>query len=193
MRRCLGSGFLAFTVDQGPDTDRYQGIVELTGDRLEDSAAQYFKQSEQLATALKLAVQPPCETQGWRATALMIQRMPLGPNSPILTAEEADEAWNRAVILMNSAKDEEMLDPALPSAQLLHRLYHGEGLQWLEPRPLRAACRCSAERVAGTLRSFPRAEIAALKDDTGSVVVVCEFCKADYRFGPSELDAVYDP
>ena len=29
----VGSGYIAFTVDQGEDTDRYQGIVELRGRR----------------------------------------------------------------------------------------------------------------------------------------------------------------
>src|SRR5262249_54074859 len=29
--RLLGSGYIAFTVDQGEETDRYQGIVELAG------------------------------------------------------------------------------------------------------------------------------------------------------------------
>src|SRR3954471_17565597 len=32
--RLLGRGHLAFTVDQGPDTERYQGIVELSGGTL---------------------------------------------------------------------------------------------------------------------------------------------------------------
>src|SRR4051812_26863504 len=34
--RLLGRGHLAFTVDQGPDTERYQGIVELSGGTLAD-------------------------------------------------------------------------------------------------------------------------------------------------------------
>ena len=78
--RYLGTGFLAFTVDQGPDTERYQGIVDLAGDSLEDCAQRYFQQSEQLETGFMLAARPPSGgVRGWRAAALMIQRMPLGP------------------------------------------------------------------------------------------------------------------
>ena len=40
--KLFGKGRLAFTVDQGNDTERYQGIVELTGATLADSFIQYF-------------------------------------------------------------------------------------------------------------------------------------------------------
>jgi molecular chaperone Hsp33 len=52
----FGKGYIAFTVDQGPHTERYQGIVELQADSVADSVAHYFTQSEQLRTFLKLAV-----------------------------------------------------------------------------------------------------------------------------------------
>ncbi len=187
----LGKGYLAFTVDQGPDTDRYQGIVELHGDSLAACAHRYFEQSEQLETGVKLVVRPPVDGGGWLAAAAMIQRMPLGPQSPIFTAEEADESWNRARILMESARDEELLGPKIGVETLLHRLYHAEGLQLHEPRSLAARCRCSAERVAGTLKSFPRTEVEAMRDDGGDVVVVCEFCKSRYVFDNTDLDRLY--
>jgi len=187
----LGKGYLAFTVDQGPDTDRYQGIVELQGETLAACAHRYFEQSEQLETTVKLAVCSPSDGAGWRSAAAMIQRMPLGPQSPIFTADEAEESWNRAVILLASARDDELLGPKIGVETLLHRLYHAEGLQLHEIRPLAARCRCSAERVAGTLKSFPRTEVESMRDDSGDVVVVCEFCKSRYVFADKELDQLY--
>jgi len=183
----LGKGFLAFTIDQGPETDRYQGIVELAGDGLEACAQRYFQQSEQLETAFRLAARPG--EGGWQAAALMIQRMPTGPSSPILTADEAAEAWNRARILLHSARDEEMLD--LAPERLLYRLYHADGLRPADLRRLQAGCRCSAERVAMTLKSFPRQELDDLRDADGRVDVVCEFCKAQYLFSEADLDRLY--
>ena len=189
--RYLGKGFLAFTVDQGPDTERYQGIVELAGETLADCAQLYFEQSEQLETAYKLAARPPRDGHGWQASALMIQRMPLGPTSPILTAEEAEENWNRATILLASTKDEELFDPKLSAAGLLHRLYHAEQLELHDPRPLQAKCRCSAQRVEQTLASFPRSELEELKDENGHIVVTCEYCKSSYSFAEDDLDRLY--
>ena len=189
--RYLGKGFLAFTVDQGADTERYQGIVELTGDTLADCAQAYFEQSEQLETAYLLAARPPRDGQGWKAASLMIQRMPLGPTSPILTAEEAEENWNRATILLASAKESELFDADLAAPALLHRLYHAEQLELHDPRPLQARCRCSAERVETTLKSFPRSEMEELKDENGHIVVTCEYCKSSYSFAEDDLDRLY--
>jgi molecular chaperone Hsp33 len=191
--RYLGKGFLAFTVDQGANTERYQGIVELKGEKLEDCAQLYFEQSEQLETEFKLVARPAQNGEGWRAAVLMIQRMPLGPTSPILTAEEAAENWNRATILMGSASAAELLDDELAPARLLHRLFHAEQLELHPIRPLQARCRCSAERVASTLRSFPRAEIESLRDEQDRVVVTCEYCKSTYSFETADLDRVYVP
>ena len=74
--RLLGAGHLAFTVDQGPDTERYQGIVALEGASLSDCAHNYFRQSEQIATAIQLAAERVADV--WRAGALMLQHEPGG-------------------------------------------------------------------------------------------------------------------
>src|SRR5262249_25981728 len=52
----LGRGHLAMTIDQGPDTVRYQGIVALEGKSLEHAAHEYFLRSEQIPTRVRLAV-----------------------------------------------------------------------------------------------------------------------------------------
>ena len=52
----LGKGHLAMTIDQGPDTARYQGIVALEGHDLEGAAHEYFLRSEQIPTCVRLAV-----------------------------------------------------------------------------------------------------------------------------------------
>lgn len=189
--RYFGKGYLAFTVDQGPDTERYQGIVELEGGTLVDSARAYFERSEQLATELVLAVRAPCDGVGWRAGAAMIQRMPIGPTSPIVTADESEEVWNRSVILLKSLRDDELLDPGLSSGRLVHRLFHEDGFGTSTEKPLQARCRCSAGRVRGTLRTFPRSEIESLRDENGQVVVTCEFCKTQYHYSATDLDELY--
>jgi molecular chaperone Hsp33 len=44
------------TVDQGPDMDRYQGVTTIEGETLALCAEQYFAQSEQTPTRIRLAV-----------------------------------------------------------------------------------------------------------------------------------------
>lgn len=188
--RLLGKGYMAFTVDQGPDTDRYQGIVELTGATLAECAQEYFRQSEQIPTAIMLACRPPEQGRGWRAGGLILQRMPLGAEAA-RAGEEAEDEWRRAVILMASTRVDELLDASLEPERLLYRLYHAEDLQLYEAHELAARCRCSLERVTVTLKSFPRDEIETMKDDHGEVVVTCEYCKATYAFDQQALDRLY--
>jgi len=200
--RLLGAGHLAFTVDQGPDTERYQGIVALEGASLSDCAHNYFRQSEQIATAIQLAAE---HVDGvWRGGALMLQHEPHGGgyNRPFgrdvlpdvpgagLEDQEANEDWRRAVILMSSVKPCELLDPALGSDDLLFRLFHEESVCAHAPRALAFGCRCSRTRVESTLKALPQDEIKSLNID-GQVVVTCQFCNKSESFGDLEIDAIY--
>src|SRR5579863_2830398 len=69
----LGGGYLAFTVDQGPDQNRQQGIVSIEGGTLAEMALHYFQTSEQLRCFVHLA----CENteEGWRAGALVLEKI----------------------------------------------------------------------------------------------------------------------
>ncbi|MCP5367584.1 MAG: Hsp33 family molecular chaperone HslO [Hyphomicrobiales bacterium] len=182
--RLFGAGHMAFTVDQGPNTERYQGVTELSGASLGDCAHNYFRQSEQLDTALTLAARTGDAPS---SAGLMLQRLP-GAGMGDLDAEERDEQWRRAVILMASVTADELLDPGLDPNRLLFNLFNEDGVRVFEPRPLRFRCRCSRHRVVNTLRSFPAREVREMAED-GRITVTCEFCKADYLFDVDEFAA----
>jgi molecular chaperone Hsp33 len=67
----IGTGHLAVTVEQGNGTSRYQGIVALQGQGLQDAARQYF--SAQIPTRVRLAVAENVTGAGvkWRAGGVM--------------------------------------------------------------------------------------------------------------------------
>jgi molecular chaperone Hsp33 len=181
--RLLGGGYLAFTVDQGEDTDRYQGIVELTGADLVECVQHYFQQSEQLKAGFKLAA---VQKDGhWHSGVIMLQRLPREDQS---TATEVDdEAWVRAITLLASCTAKELLDENLPIDDLLYRLFHEDGVRVFNGQGLRAQCRCSRERVGSVLRSLPRDELKELEVD-GALEVTCEFCNSNYRFTLADLE-----
>jgi len=188
--RLLGAGYLALTVDQGEHTERYQGIVELTGSTLAECVHHYFRQSEQVEAALKVAVaQVPDEsgTPRWRAGALMIQRLPL--EAFTLERETEDDAWRRAAIFMSSSTSAELIDPALAPDRLLFRLFHEDGVRAYRPHALEAKCRCSRHRVETVLRALTPDEIADMKID-GKITVTCEFCSTVYDFDEEAIDAL---
>lgn len=176
--RLHGKGYLAFTVDQGSHTDRYQGIVELDGASLSDCVHHYFRQSEQLQAGFKVAAAHTDE--GWRAGAIMLQRLPQ-ENVTEMAAEVADDAWRRAFVLMASCTDRELLDVATPATDILYRLFHEDGVRAQKAQGLQAKCRCSRARVETVLKAMGPEELADLQVD-GQLQVTCEFCNSRYDF-----------
>ena len=188
--RLLGAGHLAFTVDQGEHTDRYQGIVELQGATLAECAHHYFRQSEQVEAGLKVAVArwpDDAGTARWRGGSLMIQRLP--PAGDAAKRDAAEDGWRRAVILMSSSTSRELVDPNLAPEALLFRLFHEDGVRAYRRHDLAARCRCSRERVETVLRMMPADELATMKID-GHIIVTCQFCSAAYDFDESEIAAL---
>lgn len=180
----LGGGYLAFTVDQGPDTERHQGIVTITGQTLAEMALHYFATSEQLRCTIRLACGQTAH--GWRAGALIVER--IATEGGIDAAEDPAQAedWNTASILSQTVSDAELLDDALPSEDLLYRLFHSEGVATDLPRVLAYGCRCSRQRLAGILENFPTADLDHMAVD-GDIVMTCEFCNVDFRFPRTEM------
>jgi len=187
----LGAGYVAFTVDQGEHTERYQGIVELRGAAMADAVRHYFRQSEQMATAIKSFVGKNKDGK-WVGGAIMLQALP--PETAGVMAEHLqgsrEEDWNRAAILLETVTAAELLDGGLAANDLIYRLFHEENPGIYERTALRPGCRCSRERVANMLRSLDRAELDDLRLE-GEVRVNCEFCNATYAFDDAALDTVY--
>lgn len=183
--KLMGAGYIAFTVDQGEHTERYQGIVELVGATLAECAQHYFRQSEQIQAGIKLSVARSGAGGAWRAGGLMLQRVP--PEGGYrLIADDVEDAWRRAMVLMSSATADELVDPELPPRRLLYRLFHEDGVRVFETHPVEARCRCSRERILGILRSFPAQDVAEMRAEKVTTVT-CEFCNTRYDFTPDDL------
>ncbi|HEY3910350.1 MAG TPA: Hsp33 family molecular chaperone [Stellaceae bacterium] len=183
--RLLGKGYIAFTVDQGEDTDRYQGIVELSGTSLADCAQHYFRQSEQIQAGIKLAVGRSGPDGAWRAGGLMLQRVPPEGGYGVI-ADDVEDGWRRSMVLMSSATAEELIDPGLTPHRLLFRLFHEDGVRVYDTHPLEARCRCSRERIETILRAFPADELDDMQKERVTTIT-CEFCSTRYVFDAAEI------
>ena len=185
-RTLLGDGVFIMTVDQGPDMDRYQGVTAIEGETLALCAEQYFAQSEQTPTRVRLAVGQADEGHGaqWRAGGVLIQNI----------AEDdargsTEEAWSRTQILFETIGEDELIDPELSSNTLLWRLFHEDGVRVFGSQPLRAFCRCSQERIETVLRSFGAADRQDMVEPDGRIHVTCEYCSRVYAVEPERLKA----
>jgi len=182
----LGEGVFIMTVDQGPDMDRYQGITTIEGETLALCAEQYFAQSEQTPTRVRLAVGQLDTGEGptWRAGGMLIQNIAedeaRGPTA---------EAWVRTQAFFETIGEDELIDPTISAETLLFRLFHEDGVRVFEPKALQAFCRCSPARIASVLNSFSAAERAEMIEDDGHIRVTCEYCSTVYALSPEELTA----
>ncbi len=210
----LGEGHLGMTVDQGSHATRYQGVVALHRQDLEEAGHQYFRQSEQIPTRIRLGVGSIVTGEGrqWRAGGLIVQFMPHSPDRlraadlhpgdapeghEILASTDpdgiSDDAWTEARSLAETIEDHELLDPMLESERLLYRLFHERGARVFEPVLVREECRCSRERVLAMLRGFSPEDRRAMIADDGTLGVTCEFCSRRYTFQPDEVEAGISP
>lgn len=207
-RGMLGKGHLAMTIDQGSDTNRYQGLVALDGRSLEDAAHEYFLRSEQIPTRVRLAVaeelraEPGGMRHRWRAGGVMVQFLPKAPERARVAdldpgdapegmqphVVEEDDAWVEGQALVSTVEDVELIDPSLSSERLAYRLFHEPGVRVFRSSPLRAQCSCSRTNVEAMLRSFSQDDRDHMVEN-GKISVTCEFCSANYEFAPGDVGA----
>ena len=187
----LGGGLLALTVDQRASGGEVsQGIVELGGDTLADCMLNYFHRSEQVRTGIRVAVGRDPVTDRWHAGAIVMQALPAADQRQL---PEAEDAWRRAMVLLGTASDEELLDPLLRPDDLLFRLFHEDGVRVFTPLALNPGCGCDEERVWNMLQSFPLDDLEGMRQDDGGITVTCQFCSRVYRFDQDRLGALLTP
>lgn len=178
----FGDGYLAMTMDHGGDAEQYQGIVELKGQTLADCAVEYFTNSEQVPTALRINAAQDAVTGHWRGGGIMVQHLPKGEAGTTRNlALDTSESWARATAFLNSVKASELLDPSLDIDALLYRLFHEDGVRVFEQLNLKRGCRCSQEKLGGVLAQFSDVEIEEMAID-GAIEMTCEFCNKAFEF-----------
>lgn len=204
-QQLLGSGILAFTIDQGGFTQPYQGIVPLDGSSLEEIAGVYFRQSEQIPTRVRLGVAELYERDAdgksrhhWRAGGLIAQFLPQAPErmrQPDLHGGDGDtshrdgiedDLWSEALVLVETIDAYELTDPQVGSERLLYRLFHERGVRVHEPQAVHDRCSCSRDRIKGVLQGLSAEEIKDSIED-GRISVSCEFCSTTYHYEPAEF------
>lgn len=201
----IGKGMFAILIDQGEGTTPYQGITPLAGGSQAACAESYFAQSEQLPTrfhSLVAQASEPGSAPSWRAGGIMIQHLPKA--SPFATGEGGsgeggllmaadllqdgeEDNWNRAVILMDSVEETELIGPRLSMTDVLYRLFNAEGPRVFDPQPATFGCTCSEDRVRQTMSIYSAKDIEKMTDDRGRVTADCQFCSAHYELDPATL------
>ena len=193
----LGKGTLALTIDQGAHMQRYQGIVALDGSNLEEIARNYFDQSEQIPTDVRLAVATLVDRnsegqpkQSWRAGGVLVQHLPKASLDIDEKKQEkskvTDNNWTEVKALTQTIESAELTDPQVGTERLLYRLFHEHGVRVFQPTPIVDHCSCSRKKVENVLKNFSAEELDP-SIENGEITVKCEFCSTVYRFNPEEF------
>ena len=177
----LGEATLAITV-QPAQGQRYQGIVSLEGGDLASCLEQYFNQSEQLHSCVKLAA------DGDTAAGLLLQQMPA--DQAASGAVSDPEQWRELTLLVGTLKTEEQLQ--LDHQQQLTRLFHEHPLNLRDSLAVQFRCSCSEQRTIAALLAVGRDEMTAMIAEQPVTEVVCQFCNYPYTFSAGQLQALLD-
>ncbi len=174
LQQMFGKGYMVITLTPD-DGERYQGVVGLEKETLAECLEDYFQQSEQLPTKIKLFA----DTK--QAAGMFLQVLP--------TDGEHNDEFEHLSILTETVKQEELF--TLEAQDVLHRLYHEEDVRLYEPVAVSFKCTCSKERSAKAIRTVAKAEVDAIIAEQGKVEMGCEYCNSTYVFDSIDIEAIY--
>lgn len=159
----------------------YVGSVELVSGEIAEDIAAYFARSEQIPTACALGVLVDVDQSVKAAGGYLIQLLPGAPDELI---DRVEAGVQRAGAVTGVLREDP--DPAA----LLRRVLDGFELEILETAPVEYRCYCSRGRVRATLVSLGADELRDIVEKGETVHVGCQFCDADYAFGPDEVAGI---
>nr|WP_166178021.1 Hsp33 family molecular chaperone HslO [Altererythrobacter segetis] len=173
-------GYLAITFDLEASGQRYQGIVPLHGHSLAHSVEQYFAQSEQVPTLIRIGVRGGIG--GIIGAGLLVQHLAEGEGGGERLHHRASHLeWDHVVALAGSLTEEELVDPELSLETLVWRLFHEEReVLVLKGEAITRGCRCSVVHFEEVLARFSKEDRKDMRDEKGIIRVDCAFCSREF-------------
>jgi molecular chaperone Hsp33 len=175
----FGTGYLAINFETGSGK-RYQGIVPLEGASLAEACQNYFRQSEQVPTLIRVGVQ----FVGSRCVAggLLVQHLADGEQGRERLHVRLDHPdWEHVETLASTISHAELVDDGLSIDAIVWRLFNEETEIRVQDGPkLVRGCRCSADYYEGVIDRFPADERDDMRNPDGEIVVDCAFCSKKF-------------
>lgn len=179
LQQMIGKGFLLITITPN-EGERYQGVVEITGETLAASLENYFEQSEQLGT--KLILKTGFENGQKQAAGLLLQKLPAA-------SESHEQDFIHVTTLAETVKSEELF--SLDAESLLYRLYHQEKVRLFEPQAVTFVCGCSRSKCESALISVAKEELLDIIKEKGEIAMDCEYCQSSYHFDAVDIEGLF--
>ncbi|MEZ5553030.1 MAG: Hsp33 family molecular chaperone HslO [Pseudomonadales bacterium] len=190
LKALIGDGQLALNlipdaVSDDAESQAYQGLVALSGDRLAVNLESYFAISEQLPTRLSFA-----GTQD-SVTGLLLQRLPGRDNATEVEIDHQQALWEEVQLLAATLREEELA--GLDCESLITRLFGGATVRVHPPRALRFQCTCNRDKTSTTLLALGRDDLLELLTEQEAISVTCEICGALYAYDAVDVHQLFSP
>ncbi|HUK66997.1 MAG TPA: Hsp33 family molecular chaperone HslO [Anaeromyxobacteraceae bacterium] len=170
-----GRGFLSVMHDQGGG-NFYRGQVALKRFSIAGDLARYFEESEQVATALDMAIVPAEAEPLGDVAGLVVQKLPGGDDGALARARQA---------LASGAYRQALRAAASPVAII--ETVVGCPFELFADLEVAYRCRCSRTRARAAVSALGPDGLLDVLHHEREAVVTCEFCRARYVVSEEEL------
>jgi molecular chaperone Hsp33 len=177
----IGNGSMTVVRATPPAGRPYTSKMLLGGTGIATDLTRYLMSSEQIASAVMLAVLNRRDGVA-AAGGVIIQAFPKTPDEAIAAIERR----------VREAPPLSTLLDTMPLEDAVATLLEGTGYKQIDAGhaiPVSYSCSCTPERALAPLTLLDRSEIEEMIVE-GGTEVVCQFCGRKYRFGPEELFAL---
>lgn len=184
----FGKGYLAITFDLPAPRGRNQGIVPLEGSSLAEAVQNYFFQSEQIPTLIRVAVD---ETAGRISVGgILVQHLPEGEDGrERLHAQLDHPEWEHVEIMGGSVRPGELTDRMLPLEDILWRLFsESDEVRVLSGKACVKGCRCNEDHIRDVIARFPKEDKDDMVDEQGNIAIDCAFCSKTFTITGTSLN-----
>lgn len=184
----FGKGYLAITFDQPEPRGRNQGIVPLEGSSLTEAVENYFVQSEQLPTLIRVSTEE--EDGKLVGGGLLAQHLPEGEEGKERLHVRMDHPeWEHVEIMGGSVSTEELVNKELSLENILWRLFSEQDeVRVLSGKPCVKGCRCSEDHIRDVIARFPAEDKRDMIDETGNISIDCAFCSKKFTVSGASLN-----
>lgn len=177
--KALGAGVITVTRDLGL-REPYKSVSPIIYGDIAKDIAYYLLESEQIPSALLLAVN--CNKEGaiTRSGGILIQTFPNTPAAIIAAIE------NR---LQSGFSLDKKLEEEKNIANIIEELI-GKEVKELGSTQLKHNCRCTKELLATILESVETTELEDMMQKDHGAHITCVFCRKEYNFTEEELQRI---
>lgn len=181
--KLIGAGFLSVTKELGM-REPYSSTIPLQAGDIAKDIAHYLTFSEQVPSAIIIAVKMDEELRIAASGGILIQVFPDTDPSVIMKVEQR--------IMSNRSSLGQHLFEGGDINAFLAELLDNSPMKIVETTPLRHNCSCSHRMLLEIMGGFGAEELDDMINKDKGAEIECTFCRKKYRFTVEEISSVRD-